>query len=349
MTAIIAASCTFPSGPTLALADIAHRLQFALVRKHPQWADLCQFPIKACFYPELGSSPLPERFRQLIQQVITELGNTLPELKQTSPTQVGILLPPLNRPGVTSVLAAIAEETVIGITGWLDCSFHITHGGRAETITLIDKLIAPPLLDGEFRILLAVDSWLSPDSLMRLDDERLLHNAHRKYSNQPRANPYGRIPSEGAAALVLAPSNTEHRPWCHIRSTGMAVEDVLHSDAGVCTGRGLRKAAILALETSEITSVHHVISDVNGEPYRADELGFTLPALADYLNKECERETPVLATGDLGSASLATHMALTAWRMHASESVGNTLLLSTSDDGQRGAMVMSQDEGASKW
>lgn len=58
MTAIIAASCTFPSGPTLALADIAHRLQFALIRKHPQWVDLCQFPIKACFYPELGSSPL---------------------------------------------------------------------------------------------------------------------------------------------------------------------------------------------------------------------------------------------------------------------------------------------------
>ena len=35
MTAIISAACLFPSGPTLPLADIASRLQFSLVRKHP--------------------------------------------------------------------------------------------------------------------------------------------------------------------------------------------------------------------------------------------------------------------------------------------------------------------------
>ncbi|EOF5384553.1 hypothetical protein ACK1ML_004592 [Salmonella enterica] len=133
-------------------------------------------------------------------------------------------------------------------------------------------------------------------------------------------------------------------PWCHIRGTGQATENVRYSDEGVCLGAGLREAAFRALETANIMSLRHIVSDVNGEPYRADEMGFTLAALGEYTDEEMIRETPVLASGDLGCASLLTHMALTAWRLRTSKQPGDTLLLSSSDDGHRGAIVMSGRE-----
>lgn len=342
MTTIIAAACTFPSGPTLALADIAHRLQFSLIRKHPLWTDQCKVPIKACYFPELASVPLPKRFRQLIRQVLSDLRNNLPGLQHTSPTQVGILLPPLNRPGIEPKLAKLAEETVRESTGWRNCPLYVLHGSRTEAISMMNDLITRPLPEDAISVLLTVDSWLSPSSLLWLDDENLLHGASRIYNRNVWANPYGRVPSEGAAALALTSSPVAYKAWSHVCGTGTAVEEVLYSDEDVCLGKGLRQAASEALNESKIRSLHHVVSDINGEPYRADELGFTLPTLGSVMSNETIRETPVLATGDLGCASLLVHMALTAWRMHTSEQPGDTLLLSSSDDGKRGAIAMSR-------
>ncbi|EDU6368530.1 hypothetical protein CBZ99_003269 [Salmonella enterica subsp. houtenae serovar 40:z4,z24:-] len=249
-----------------------------------------------------------------------------------------------NRPGIDPALTRVAKEAVAESTGWHSCPVTVLHGGRAETVTLIKKLAETPLPEGAVSVLLAVDSWLSPLTLKWLEDENLLHGAHRLYNRNTRENPYGRVPSEGAAALVVTSSSGKYTPWCHIRGTGQAVEDVRYSDKGICLGAGLREAAFRALETAKITSLHHVVSDANGEPYRADELGFTLAALGEYTDGESIRETPVLASGDLGCASLLTHMGLTAWRLHASEQPDDTLLLSSSDDGQRGAIVMSGRE-----
>jgi 3-oxoacyl-[acyl-carrier-protein] synthase-1 len=341
MTAVIAAACTFPSGPTLALADVAHSLHFSLTRKHPQWTDRCRMSIKACYFPEITSAPLDERFRLLLRQVLMELMDTLPGLMQVPPAQVGLLLPPQNRPGINPALAQVAKETVVESTGWYNCPVTVLHGGRAETITLMKTLAETPLPGGTVSVLLAVDSWLSPPALKWLEDEHLLHGAHRLYNRNAREAPYGRVPSEGAAALVIASSSGKYAPWCHIRGTGQATENVRYSDKGVCLGAGLREAAFQALETAKITSLHHIVSDANGEPYRADELGFTLAALGEYTDEEAIRETPVLASGDLGCASLLTHMALTAWRLRTSKQPGDTLLLSSSDDGHRGAIVIS--------
>lgn len=341
MTAIIAAACTYPSGPELALADIAHRLRFALISKHPLWTDRCQVSVKACYFPEIVSASLVERFQQLLRQILMELTKNLPEMKHIPPEHVGVLLPPLNRPGVTSILTTTVKETLLECTGWHSTPVHILHGGRAETIALMNSLP-----QGGTRVLLAVDSWLSPPSLMWLEDEHLLHGAHRLFQRNVRVNPYGRVPSEGAAALVIGSSTTERQPWCHIRGEGQATEAVLYSDTEVCLGTGLRQAALQALGSASTSTISHIVSDFNGESYRADELGFTLSALCNYTDNTLIRETPVLASGDLGCASLLAHMALTAWRMHSSEQSGDTLLLSSSDDGQRGAIVMSKQEGA---
>ncbi|GDX07312.1 hypothetical protein [Buttiauxella sp. A111] len=341
MKAIVAAACIFPSGPTLPLAAVAHRLQFSLIRKHPIYVDQRGSPIRACYFPEIVSVSLVERFRQLLWQVLTELINNQPALKHPPPGRVSILLPPLDRPGITPELTAAVKEAVKEITGWYDTPVHVLHGGSAEAVGMMDLAT-----EAASFVLLAVESWLLAPSLQWLDGENLLHNAHRTFQENKIVNPYGRVPSEGAAALVLASPGTGCKPWCHIRGSGQSIEDVLYSDKGVCHGKGLRQAASLALEAANITELHHLVSDINGEPYRADELGFTLFAMHRYNGEGLIRETPVLASGDLGCASLVAHMALTAWRMRSSEHPSNTLLLSTSDDGRRGAVVMSKTQGS---
>lgn len=343
MNAIISAACTFPSGPVLILADVAHRLQFSLIRKHPLHQDQCGFPIKACYFPELIHVTPVERFRLLLGQVLKALLENMPELKQSQPGQVGLLLPPLSRPGISSELTTTAWKIIAEFTGWRECPFHVRHGDRAETISLLNKMKAHALPENAFSVLLAADSWLLPSSLKWLEAENLLHSARRPHGDISRENPYGRVPSEGAAALILAPSHAGVEAWCHIQSATQTEEDVLYSDKGVCRGRGLIQAAQQVLDAATITAVSHIVSDSNGEPYRADELGFTLLALNHNIKEKYERETPVLASGDLGCASLVAHTAMSAWRMHSSDESGDTLLLSTSDNEQRGAILLSKN------
>lgn len=84
---------------------------------------------------------------------------------------------------------------------------------------------------------------------MWLDKQNLLHNALRRFRDYERPNPYGRVPSEGAAVLVLT-SDLQSDAWCVIRGAASAEEDVLYSDEGVCLGKGLIRAAQAAMSAA---------------------------------------------------------------------------------------------------
>lgn len=344
MTAIISASCIFPSGPTLPLADIANRLQFSLVRKHPLYVDRCGAQVKASYFPEIVYAQPEERFRQLTRQVLVQLLNRQPELKLQTQLRIWVLLPPLNRPGMASSVVSAVTETVQENIGQDTCDIQIRHGGPAEFATVLETFVAGEEQKGRVDILLAVDSWLPAPSLMWLDEQNLLHNALRQFRGDMRPNPYGRIPSEGAAAVVLA-SGVPDNAWCVIRGAGSSDENVLYSDEGVCLGKGLIRAAQKAVSFAGNTLLESVVSDVNGEPYRADELGFTLLKLSNNFTEDYVREVPALASGDLGCAGLLAHLALVAWQMCSTIRTGNVMVLSSSDDKRRGAVVLSAVQG----
>lgn len=344
MTAIISAACLFPSGPTLPLADIASRLQFSLVRKHPLFVDRCGASIRASYFPEIVYVQPEERFRQLTRQVLDELLERQPELKILASSRIWVLLPSLSRSGMTPSVISAVEETIQGNIGQNTCDIQILHGGPAELAAVLETLVADKRQKDRVDILLAVDSWLPAPSLMWLDEQNLLYNALRQFRGDMHPNPYGRIPSEGAAAVVLT-SGVPDSAWCVIRGAGGADEDVLYSDEGVCLGKGLIRAAQKAVSVAGNPLLESIISDVNGEPYRADELGFTLLKLSNYFTEDYTRETPTLASGDLGCSGLLTHLALVAWQMRSSVRTGNVMVLSSSDDKRRGAVVLSAVQG----
>jgi 3-oxoacyl-[acyl-carrier-protein] synthase-1 len=83
-----------------------------------------------------------------------------------------------------------------------------------------------------------------------------------------------------------------------------------------------------------------VWSDLNGEPYRADQFGFTGLRLSGWLKDNWKSVTPATVFGDLGSASAVAHMALAAQVLSGAGQAQTHLLLSASDDAWRGAMVL---------
>lgn len=327
MISIMSAACLFPSGPSLPLADIASRLQFSLVRKHPLYVDRCGERVKASYFPEIVHG-LPEvRFRELTRQVLSELLERQPELKTSTSHRVWVLLPSLTRPGMSQEAVSAVKDIIQEITAWDASGIYVLHGGPAEISTVLKTIAADKTKKYGVEVLLAIDSWLPAPSLMWLDEQNLLHNSLRQFRGRLYPNPYGRVPSEGAAALVLA-SDSQSDAWCVIRGAGSADEAVLYSDEGVCLGKGLIRAAQEAMSAAGNPLLQSVISDVNGEPYRADEMGFTLLKLSNRLAEDSTRETPVLASGDLGSAGLLTHLALVAWQLRSSVRTGNVMILS---------------------
>jgi 3-oxoacyl-[acyl-carrier-protein] synthase-1 len=187
---------------------------------------------------------------------------------------------------------------------------------------------------------------VGPETLTWLESQDLLHGAKKIYEGSPRANPYGRLPGEGAAALVL--SNRRDLPaWSYI--TGMAVgeEPRTYDQPDPCVGQGLTAVAQQAIANANQYKpfpVKHLSHDYNGEPYRADEYGFTALRLADQLDPEHTRHTPALVGGDLGAASVIIHTALAAWACWQRPDGADHLILASSDGPLRGALVLHGSE-----
>ena len=175
----------------------------------------------------------------------------------------------------------------------------------------------------------------------------MLHGAHSSYRRQARANPYGRLPGEAAAAVALT-GQPDAASWCTLTGAGIAQEPVTWTVPQPCIGAGLTAAAQQALSPAVHDSqpscadlVARVTADLNGEPYRADEFGFTALRVAKALAPDYQRIVPALCTGDIGAATAILHTALAAYAFHARSLPGRHLLLAGSDDTLRGAVVLA--------
>lgn len=339
-THIIAAGCTFPSGPTLALADVALRTQLALTRNHPFAVDRYGVPIKTSHFPQRELNFNAARWEVLADNALQDAMQYAP-VARTLPSRLWLVLPPAHRAGVPIHLAEILTASLLAaLPGCLDVK--VFRGSYAEGSTAIAEAIQP-IASAEHRIeiVLAVDSWLHPDALMRLEREYLLHGSNQSSGSEARPNPYGRVPGEGAAAIILA-VNSDKLSWCSLDAVATAQEFIPRNDERPCTGQGLTQAARQALSKAKGSDITHLVTDMNGETYRSDEYGFTVSRLKNTMGAHFKRIAPVLATGDLGCASAITHLALSAWQLKQFPGApARHLILSSSDDERRSAIVVS--------
>jgi 3-oxoacyl-[acyl-carrier-protein] synthase-1 len=350
---IIAAACSFPSGPTLPLGDCALRSQFALLHKHPFYLDRCGLPVRASYFPDLAFGFDERRWFALATSALDELAAVLAHASQLRewPCHLWLVLPHKGRCGVPAGLAdQLAAAMQHECFAWR--GVRTVHGGHAVGVHAIRQAAAAVQASETLAVVIAVDSWLHPDALQSLEDARLLHGAHVPYEGQARRNPYGRVPGEGAAAVALLSGGVRPcgddgghpKAWARLAGSALAEEAITFDTPEPCLGLGLTRAAQEALKAARSTAgtIGSVNSDLNGEPYRADEFGFTTLRLSDALAPAWRRVTPTLVSGDQGSASAIAQLALAAYRMHHRPEPGTErqLILCSSDDKLRAAMVI---------
>ncbi len=176
---------------------------------------------------------------------------------------------------------------------------------------------------------------------------------------------------EAKQATVTATA-PRFQPWVQLLGASTAQEEITwartQAQGQPCLGFGLTQAALSANQQAGNAPLYgadhnlprhitQITTDFNGEPYRGDELGFTVLRLAQQasqpqtttiptLHSGWQRRNPALASGDLGSASAIANTALAAYNLHRASSATDLgtpachLVLSSSDDPLRGAVVL---------
>ena len=147
-----------------------------------------------------------------------------------------------------------------------------------------------------------VDLFLEPETLELLEAEDQLHSAG------PDNNPYGFIPGEAAAFVLLASAEAAQ----HLRLeagldlvvSALAHETKLIKMDDVCIGEGLTELfRRLSGSLPAGTTVDDLYCDMNGEPYRADEFGFASVRAGRMFKDVSKFMSPADCWGDVGAAS----------------------------------------------
>ena len=182
----------------------------------------------------------------------------------------------------------------------------------------------------EFCLVGGVDSYLEPETLEWVEACEQLHSS---------TNAYGFIPGEAGGFCLISSRQAAERLKLtilgEILSVASAREKNLIKTETVCIGEGLSKAFKQALQPiiSSGIKVDYVICDMNGEPYRADEYGFTIARLSDCFLDAGDFSTPADCWGDVGAASGPLFVNFAAASKIRGYAKGSKVLAWTSSEG----------------
>lgn len=162
-------------------------------------------------------------------------------------------------------------------------------------------------------------------------------------------NSDGFIPGEAAAAILVETISHADGRGGTIQgvvngvSTGFGVNHVL---AGGNPGSGLSDtvAALFPTEDNERAEIRAIITDLNGEPHRFDEVASLHARVFSRMGGEKELICPARNTGDTGAASGCVAIGLavrTLIRGGFGKTGSHCLVLSSSDSGERGALLIT--------
>ncbi|SCY20838.1 beta-ketoacyl synthase N-terminal-like domain-containing protein [Desulfoluna spongiiphila] len=185
-----------------------------------------------------------------------------------------------------------------------------------------------------------VDSLIGFSNLSRL-------NRMNRLKTEMNSN--GLIPGEAAAVVLVEDcSKAEQRKaaiqgFVEASATGFESH---HCLAGGHAGSGLSDTvdALFPPEEKNSVAVRAMITDLNGESYRSDEMSMMHARIFSRMGGEKELLCPARSTGDTGAASSCVAMCLAA-RTMIRGGFGHTdcrcLILSSSESGERGALLMT--------
>ena len=145
-----------------------------------------------------------------------------------------------------------------------------------------------------------VDSYLETETMAWLAKTEQVHGAE--------ANSWGFVPGEAAGFVLLSSARAAKRLGSSVVlelvTTTTTWETKLIKTDAVCIGEGLTSLFLsLAKGLDSGVRVDHLVCDMNGEPYRADEFGFAVVRAGQLFHRPSQFATPASCWGDVGSAA----------------------------------------------
>jgi 3-oxoacyl-[acyl-carrier-protein] synthase-1 len=320
--------------------------------EHPFMIDTAGEPMRVAPAPLIeAGTPGVERFSRLLLPALEEALNPLDSLSwQGQRIRISIELGlPSGRPGLPP---DIIEKLVAAIADHFPGRFSGTETfpvGHAAGLLALESAVKKLTLGEEDACLVAgVDSYLFPETLEWLEECDQLHGAGSLN------NAWGFVPGEAAGALlVIREERARHlglTSFGQIIRVGIAHERNLINTDSICIGEGLTAAFRLALAAVPVgMKVNNIFCDMNGEPYRSDEYGFTALRTNEYFDAVGEFTAPADCWGDVGAATGSLCAALAVISHRKGYGKGPlSLVWGSSGGGERAAaLIQALDKGNS--
>jgi 3-oxoacyl-[acyl-carrier-protein] synthase-1 len=327
---IVGVGAQTPVGRTAPYAAAAVRARISCAEEHPHLVDLRYEPMVVAqarwLHDEHDETDCAERMWALAEPALREALEPLEQLPPR-PLRLSVVLAlPEPRPGLPADrLAWLAQRLREELAGAVPVEVVTAgHAAGLRSLELACRHLAEHRADA--CLVGGIDSSLCPETLNWLEAEGKLFTSR---------NPRGAIPGEAAAFCLVMTSDQIERvglpSLAEVAVVATAEEPAPLGSRDPCIGEGLSQAfqSVLAKLSPEV-QVDHVLCDLNGEPYRADELAFTLARTSERFVRPGAFRTPVDCWGDVGAASGVLLLMLAASAFQRGYAPGPLTLVSTS-------------------
>jgi 3-oxoacyl-[acyl-carrier-protein] synthase-1 len=342
---VAAVGASTPVGRNAWSSAAAVRAGVSGLTQHPYIVDSTGEPLRVALAPWLdpGIAGL-QRFQALLYPAIDQV---LESSAGHGRTALALALPQV-RPGLDpelgpQLLGAVKSD----YPGVFDATALFLKGHAAGILAI--ETVVRKLAQGAFDacVIAGVESYLEPLTLEWLEECDQLHGAGRLN------NAWGFIPGEAAGALLLVgprlADQFSGRLLAQVLGAATAIEHKRIKTETVCVGEGLTQAfrgALQALAPGD--TISDVYCDMNGEPYRADEYGFTALRTREHFRSVSQFVAPADCWGDVSAAGALLHLALAV--IAGSKGYANgplALVWASAEAGERGATVLRVRDGES--
>lgn len=285
------------------------------------------------------------RDRILVKMAGQTLAPLLTRLKQYSPTLAPLILAlpeqiPHHKPIAPQLLANAIREHLGKAAEMIHWNqfmpVTIGRAGVLAALSLAQKLFQQN--NGiELIVIGGIDSYRHSEVLLDLCKQQRI----------TRAGFSGFVAGEGAGFLVITNNKKyalkANEGYVQLHPPGLAVEQGYLGSQEPNLGQGLTKAIKTALDSSPNLEINQIYSSMNGEAIWAEEHIASTLRHRHQLGDNIEEKTLSIAynIGDIGSASGALSIALSAHKLFSDAQPQRHLITSGSDKNQRSAMCLT--------
>jgi 3-oxoacyl-[acyl-carrier-protein] synthase-1 len=287
-----------------------------------------------------GAARMAELGAAALAELIGKLAPAAALLNAEVPVLVGL---PEERPGWETADASqvVAALSAVG-GGNLHLRIEPRLAGHAAALDGLQEAVTRVGRAGRYPLVIVggVDSYLDIETLDWLRENNQWLEAESRT---------GFAPGEAAAFVALMAASEARRlglaPAATVRAVATAHETQLINTDALNLGEGLTSAVSKALAPLGGTreTVENVRCDINGDRYRSEEWGFVALRLGTSFRDASVYHTPVRSCGDVGAATGALNLVMSAqaWRRRYARGP-RALVWGSSDAGLRAAALLEE-------